>query len=453
MAVSLAVINAEVWTADPARPLVEAIGVAGNRIAAIGPSETIAGLAADGIVIDADGAMVVPGFIDSHAHIVDAGYRLLTVNDTDAAELSAGAWPFATEPPPDRAPAEDDAALDAALEHLASLGVTSVHHMGSWADLATFQRAATDRRLTARIYAALPLPTWARLRDGIASGRFGGPDGRGDPWLRVGAVKGVVDGTLDTGTAALDEPYPDSADDRGLVLYDAERLHDWVADADRAGLQVALHAIGDRANHLVLNAYERVTREHGPRDRRFRVEHAQHLRPDDIARFGRIGVLASMQPLHVLYNGQRTESILGAERVKTAFAIRSLLESGARVAFGTDWAFAPSGPLEGLYAAVTRRPADGTRPGGWIPSERITIAQALDAYTVTGAYASFEERVKGRVAIGQLADFVLLDADLLSVPSPDIRLASVIMTVVDGRIVFDRRSSAEPRTPRSSLRP
>ena len=438
-AISLAAVNATVWTADPTRTVVDAIGVSDGRIAAVGPSATIRELVTDGLVLDAGGGMVVPGFIDAHAHLLDAGYGLLRDASSDGL-LEDDLWPLATEPPTLRTAAEDDAALDAALAFLAARGVTSVHHMGSWTDLDALERAVSDGRLTARVYAVLPLPTWPRLRDEIDRGRFGGADGRGSPWLRVGAVKGVLDGTLGTGTAALDTPYPGSANDRGLLLYDDARLFRPVAGADTAGLQVALHAVGERANALALDVYERVSRVNGPRDRRFRIEHAQHLRPDDVARFGQLGVIASMQPTQIMYTGRRTDAILGADPTTRTFALRSLLETRGRVAFGTDWAFAPPGAVEGLYAAVMRRQADGSRRGGWIPAERITIAQALDAYTVAGAYASFDERTKGRLAVGQLADFVLLDTNLLSVPSPDIRFASVLVTVVDGRIVFDGRT-------------
>ena len=437
--ISLAIVDATVWTGDPERPLVEAIGVSGNRIAALGSSDGIRELAAGGVIIDANGASVVPGFIDAHVHLLDAGHRLLADASGDGLLLDDDVWSLAAEPPPARRPAEDDAAIDAALAWLAARGVTSVHHMGSWADLEAFERARDAGRLTARIYAAVPLHTWRELRDAIAEGRFGGDDGRGDSWFRVGALKGVVDGTVETGTAAIDLPYPGSANDAGLLLYDIDRLSAHVDAVDAAGLQVALHAVGSRATHLALDAYERVIEANGPRDRRFRIEHAQHLRPDDIARFARLGVIASMQPATIGETGPRLEAMLGDQALGEAFAVRSLLDAGAMVAFGTNWAFAPAGPAIGLYGAVTRRPPEGVRPASWRPAERITMARALDAYTIAGAYASFEEDFKGRLAIGHLADFSLLDVSLLSAPSLDIRAAGAVVTVADGRIVYDGR--------------
>ncbi len=432
--VTLAVVNATVWTGDPARPVVDAVGVLDNRIAAVGTSAAVRALAIDDVVIDAGGAMIVPGFIDSHIHLIDAGYQLLEEADRDPAGTPVANSIGSTD--------RDVAALEAALDHLGARGVTSVHHMGGWSDVAAFQSAAARRSLTARIYVALPLSTWPRLRDAIASGAFGGANGRGNSWLRVGAVKGLVDGTLATRTAALDKAYPGSEGDRGLLLYDEDQLYAWTAAADRAGLQVAMHAIGARATHLVLNTYARVIRENGRRDRRFRIEHAQHLRAADVQRLGRLGVIASMQPTRLLYDASLIDALVGHDRDTTALAIRSLLDSGARVTFGTDWFYSPVNPLDGLYAAVTRRPIDGRGSGGWIPTERVTIAQAVDAYTLTGAYASFEEAEKGRLVVGQLADFVMLDTDLLSAPSLDIRDTRVLMTVVGGRIVFDGRQDA-----------
>ena len=433
---SLAVINGTVWTGDATKPFVEAIGVSANRIAALGPTAPIRELADGALIIDASGGLVVPGFIDSHIHLIDAGYDLLSnkLSDMNLADTLSG------DSLPLRTPKSDDAALEIALAELAKHGVTSVHHMANWADLETLERAVADGRLTSRIYAVLPLPTWPELRDEISSRRFGGNDGRGTPWLRVGAVKGIIDGTLETGTAAIDSPYPGSANDDGLLLYDESRLYDTIEKVDKAGLQVALHAVGQRANSLVLDVYERVKQNNGPRDRRFRIEHAQHLRQADVARFGRLNVIASMQPSQISHASRIAETIFGSNHATSVFVIRSLLSRHTPVVFGTDWPFAPAGPLNGLYAAVTRRSAATADRHGWNVPERITIQEALKGYTTAGAYASFDERSKGRIAVGYLADFVILDTNILTSPSPDIRLTSVVLTVVDGQIVYDART-------------
>jgi hypothetical protein len=334
-------------------------------------------------------------------------------------------------------PAQLDAALEAAMQHVARQGVTSVHHMGDFDDLEVFARAHAAGRLRTRIYAAVPLSQWARLRDYIASGRLGA-DGRGDDWLRVGLLKGFVDGSLGSHTAAFHDPFTDAPADRGLLVNSEADLHGWIAAADRASLQVAVHAIGDRANGLLLDIYERVAREHGPRDRRFRVEHAQHLAPGDIGRFKALDVIASMQPYHAIDDGRWAERVIGPERAKTTYAFRSLLDSGARLAFGSDWYVAPPTPLEGIYAAVTRRTLDEARPDGWIPEQKIGVAEALHAYTTGAAYASFEQHRKGRIAEDLLADFVVVDRNLLEIPAGQLRQAAVVTTVVGGRKVYQR---------------
>lgn len=439
--IDLAVVNGTVWTGDALRPLVEAIAISSGRIVAMGPNDQIRALAGDSNVLDADGAFITPGFIDTHTHLLHAGRRLLKegrsgqLYDIDESLLSIDpVETYATE--------EDDAALAAALEYLASEGVTSVHHMGNWNDLETLRRAEINGSLTARVNVVLPITATDQLSAAIDSGRFGGRDGKGSVWVRVGTVKGVVDGTFTTRTAAIELPYPGTAEDRGLLLYDEPRLYDQVVRADRAGLQVALHAVGERATNLAINVYERVYQENGQRDRRFRLEHAQHIFEDDLGRLSPLGILVNVQPTQIMYAAGQFDSLYDETTRTVSFPLRRLIESRTRVSFGTDWAFAPPGAFEGLYASVLRRQADGSMRGGWFPGERLTVKQALDAYTVNGAYASFEETAKGLLAVGNAADFVLLDTNLLNVPLPDIRFARVLLTVVGGRIVFDRRSTA-----------
>ncbi len=340
-------------------------------------------------------------------------------------------------PPP---PAEmSDRALDAAMTHVARQGVTSVHHLGQWADLAVFERARLAGTLRTRIYAGVPLDQWEQLRDALTSKRFGGPDGRGDEWLHIGLLKGFVDGSLGSHTAAFEAPFTDAPKDRGLLLTPLPDLQRMIAGADRAGLHVAVHAIGDRANHEILSIYERVAGEHGPRDRRFRVEHAQHLAPRDVARFAALGVIPSMQPYHAIDDGRWAEKVIGAERAKGTYAFRQLLETRARLAFGSDWFVAPPTPLEGIYAAVTRRTLDDKHPDGWVPAEKITVEEALRAYTAGGAYAEFAEKDKGRLVAGALADVAILDRDLFSIPAPEIRGVKVLYTIVGGKVIVEPR--------------
>ena len=338
---------------------------------------------------------------------------------------------------PPAADAMKDRALEAAMKYVAERGVTTIHHMGSWEDLDTFRRAHAAGRLKTRIYAAVPLNTWERLRDLIASRAFG-TDGRGDAWLRIGALKGFVDGSLGSHTAAFHEPFFDAPADRGLFVNAPEDLYRWISGADKAGLHVLVHAIGDRANGTLLDLFERVATENGSRDRRFRIEHAQHLMRADIPRFGRLGVIPSMQPYHAIDDGGWAEQVIGPERIKTTYAFRSLLDAGAMPAFGSDWFVAPPSPLEGIYAAVTRQTLDGRHADGWVPEQRVSVEEALTAYTRAGAYASFQEAEKGVIAPGRLADVTVLDRDLRTIPAEAIRMVQVVRTIVGGDTVYQR---------------
>ena len=327
-----------------------------------------------------------------------------------------------------------DRALQAAMKYVNEQGVTTVHNMGTFGDLAVFARAAKANALTTRIYAVTPLDQWEKLRDAVTAKTYGGADERGDEWLRVGGLKGFMDGSLGSHTAAFDEPFADAPKDRGLLLNPPEKMYEWIAGADKAGLHVMVHAIGDRAIGMLLDIFERVGKENGARDRRFRIEHTQHLRERDIPRFAKLDVTASMQPYHAIDDGRWAEQFIG-KRIATTYAFRSLLDAKARLAFGSDWYVAPATPLEGIYAAVTRRTIDDKNPDGWVPAQKITVEEALRAYTANGAYASFDESRKGTLTAGKLADLVIVDRDLFDIPPEEIRNAKVVTTVVGGRVV------------------
>ena len=317
-----------------------------------------------------------------------------------------------------------------ATEHAASLGVTSVQDVSAGADVGVYQVLLERGELKTRIYAVSPLPQWERLRAVGVRAAFG------SAMLRIGGLKGFADGSLGSTTALFFEPYKDAPNTRGLASDEMPRMLERVRGADRAGLQVMIHAIGDRANHEILSIYERVARENGERDRRFRIEHAQHIRPQDIPRFARAGVIASMQPYHAIDDGRWAEKRIGPERIKTTYAFRALLDANATLAFGSDWTVAPLNPLLGVYAAVTRRTLDGKNPNGWVPEQKITVEEAVRAYTVGSAYAEFAEKEKGRIAPGMLADMVMLSQDIFRIDPSEIEKTRVLLTIVDGRIVY-----------------
>jgi hypothetical protein len=385
----------------------------------------------DGHMGLANGAALRAAGVEDAARDVEGGEVVRYDDGRPTGLVKDNAMGLVTRAIPTSSAAESERALEAAMRYVAARGVTSVTHMGTWGDLAVFRRAHDAGRLTTRIHACTPLSQWKRLRDEVAA------SGRGDEWLRIGCLKGYVDGSLGSHTAAFFEPFADAPDDTGLLVNDPEDLYRWTHGADAAGLQVAVHAIGDRANRIQLDVYERVERENGARDRRFRIEHAQHLAPSDIPRFAELGVIPSMQPYHAIDDGRWAEGVIGHDRARTTYAFRSLLDAGARLAFGSDWFVAPATPLEGIYAAVTRRTLDGKNPDGWFPEQKITVEEALAAYTRDAAYAAFEEDLKGSIEVGKLADLVVIDRDITTTPPDEINRAVVRTTIVGGNVVFD----------------
>ncbi len=332
---------------------------------------------------------------------------------------------------PEPTSAQLDRALAAASAYVLAQGVTTVHDMDGWRSLETYRRAQSADALGIRVYAMVPLRDHAKLAAEVAR------VGRGDQWLRIGGLKGFMDGSLGSHTAAFFEPFTDTPADRGFFVNDPADMASWIGAADAEGLQVMVHAIGDRAISVLLDIYADTEAANGPKDRRFRIEHAQHIHPDDIARFAALDVIASMQPYHAIDDGRWADRVIGPERAKTTYAFRSLLDAGARVAFGSDWFVAPPIPLMGVYAAVTRRTLDDANPAGWVPEQKISVEEALTAYTRTAAYASFEEGEKGSLAPGKLADLVLLDQDVTTVAPERIREVRVLRTIVGGRSKFE----------------
>ena len=532
--ITLAVVNARLWTGDQAAPWAEALAVSGERLIAVGTNADIRRLASTVTPIDAGGRLVLPGFIDAHVHFLEGGLRLASVQLRDArsrdefvnrirafaATVPAGTWitggdwdhslwggelpsrdwidPVTPNHPvwinrldghmnlansaalkaagvtratsdvaggeivrradgeptgllkdnalalvdkvaPPPSPEMRRRAVTAAMRYVAERGVTTVHDMSTsaaWDDMALYADMRKANALQTRIYSVVPLAQWERLRDVVARGEYGGADGRGDEWLRVGGLKGFVDGSLGSHTAAFNEPFTDMPNDRGLLVNTPADLYRWISGADKAGLHVMVHAIGDRANRLLLDTFERVATENGARDRRFRIEHAQHLAPSDIPRFVALNVIASMQPYHAIDDGRWAEKYIG-DRIKTTYAFRSLLDARATIAFGSDWFVAPPTPLEGIYAAVTRRTLDGKNTTGWVPQQKITVEEAVRAYTANAAYASFDESRKGILSKGWLADFVMLDRNIFEIPPEEIGAVRVRMTAVGGRPVLD----------------
>lgn len=327
-----------------------------------------------------------------------------------------------------------DEALAAAMKYACEVGVTSIHDMLGWNDWHAYERAREKGELTVRVSAYFPISTWERvvaLCDSV----------KNDEWLRVGGLKGFVDGSLGSSTALMFEPFADDRNNRGTYVSDWFRtglMHQFVKAADSAGLQIAVHAIGDSANSEMLDIYERVEKENGTKERRFRIEHAQHLHPKDIGRFKTLGVIPSMQPYHCIDDGRWAEKRLGAERSKTTYAFRSLLDAGANLSFGSDWFVAPLDPIQGIYAAVTRQTLNGDHPDGWVPEQKISVAEAVRCYTLSDAYAEFAEKEKGSLETGKWADFVMLSDDIFAIEPVQIQEVKITATVVGGKIVFER---------------
>ena len=532
--ITLAVINARIWTGDSQKPWAEAIAISGDTISFVGTTADCKKLVGTSTqIFDAQNQMITPGFIDAHVHFIDGGFGLTSVKLRDAntkaefinrisafaktvpsgtwimngdwdqtlwgGEMPTASWIDSVTPNtpvfvtrldghmslanslamkianisantkdtfggeilrdakknptgifkdnaldliytvvPNAKELSKDNALQAAMNFVASKGVTSVHSMGTFDDLETYRRAHAQNKMITRVYAVVPLAKWRQLRDEIAK------NGKGGEWLHIGGLKGFVDGSLGSHTAAMFQPFSDAKGGTGLFITPIDSLRTYAENAHREHLQVIVHAIGDKAIRTQFDIIEDIesnSDDEPPYNKnRFRIEHAQHISPKDIPKFALWGVIPSMQPYHCIDDGRWAEKIIGHERAKTTYAFRSLIDSGANPAFGSDWAVAPPTPLEGIYAAVTRRTLDDKNPNGWIPEQKITVEESLRCYTINAAYAGFEEKYKGSLEIGKVADFVILEKDLTKIAPETIRDVKVKATYVGGKCVYENKN-------------
>jgi predicted amidohydrolase YtcJ len=348
--------------------------------------------------------------------------------------LKDAAIPLVTDRIPQPSAGEIRDAVRLALREAARHGITSVHDITLPDHLPVFESMAEAGELTVHIYSRLPIAMYrALIGRGVTAGAGGGR-------VSLGSLKAFSDGSLGSDTAWFFEPYGHNPSLTGLAMeiVTSGQLRAWALEADRHRLQLSIHAIGDRANDVVLGIFEEIVETNPSWDRRLRIEHAQHIRPRDVARFAALGVVVSAQPYHCIDDGVWAEGRIGPDRAKTTYAFRTFIDAEVHVCFGSDWTVAPLDPIGGIYAAVTRRTLDGAHPGGWIPEQRLTVEQAIRCYTVEGAYASFEERLRGTITAGKMADLVVLSRDPGTVPPEELRDITVDMTIADGQTVYSR---------------
>ncbi|MQY61190.1 amidohydrolase family protein [bacterium] len=326
-------------------------------------------------------------------------------------------------------------AAEVALKHAAELGVTSVHDMAYAENFEVYQELLSQNKLTARLYVYIPITEveiYARLK---LKTPFG------NNLLKIGGLKGFIDGSLGSSTALFFDPYTDNPRKKGLLhsqMFPEGIMKKRIIQADKAGLQVAVHAIGDKANNILLDIFERIITQNGERDRRWRIEHAQHLLPQDIERIANLGIIASVQPYHAIDDGRWAERKIGRKRCQYTYAFKSLVEKGAVLVCGSDWTVAPLDPIGGIYAAVTRQTLDGKHPEGWFPEQKISLEEAIRGYTLNGAYAEFSENLKGSVEKGKLADLVVLSRNIFKIQPDEIQKTEVKMTIFNGKVIYKK---------------
>ncbi len=343
---------------------------------------------------------------------------------------------------PDPTIDELDQAFDAAMDYALSLGITQVHDMGSWQSLETYKRNHKNGRLKLRIKI---FPWYTNWKNIIANVRNNGP---GDEWLRWDGIKGMMDGSLGSRTAWMHEPYLADAlspEKEALATVGIITLHDTtdfkhiLRETDKANIQHAVHAIGDRANDWILDEFALIRKEHGQKDRRCRIEHSQHLSKSAVPRFGAENIIPSMQPYHIYDDGSWAHKRIDHDRLTRTYVFKTLIESGANLTFGSDWTVAPLNPVTGIYAAVTRRTRDGKNPNGWYPSEKISVEDALRSYTINNAYAAFWENKTGSITVGKYADFTVHSVNILTAAPDEFLNSTVLRTVVAGKdYIFEK---------------
>jgi predicted amidohydrolase YtcJ len=310
-----------------------------------------------------------------------------------------------------------------------------------YADIGVYAELANRGELSARIYAAPLITGWED------QARIGIRHAFGSSFLRIGALKAYADGSLGSTTAYFFKPYVDAPNTRGLLsaaMQPLSKMRERMVKSDAAGLQLCIHAIGDAAISTVLDLFQDVVKQNGERDRRLRIEHSQHIAAKDFDRYARLHVIASVQPYHAIDDGRWAERRIGPERIKTTYAFRTFLDHGVRLALGTDWTVAPLNPMLTVYGAVTRATLDGKNPNGWVPEQKLTVAEAVEAYTIGSAFAEFQDKEKGSITAGKLADMVVLSDDIFTIAPQAIRDVVVEQTIMGGKIVYSRN-----RTPSS----
>ncbi len=383
----------------------------------------------DGHMILANSAALKIAGIDKNTQEVENGEIVRHKDGTPTGILKSKAMYLVLNKIPELNNQKKEIAITKAQAYLLSQGITSIVDVDSLGGYQIVDKMRKEGILNIRIYSADPLYKWNSIST----------ENTDEKWLKNGLLKGFVDGSLGSHTAAFTNEYSDKKGYKGIFISDIEDIYNWGSKADKQNFQITVHAIGDKANSSLLDSYQKLIKQNGEKDRRLRIEHAQHLLQKDIERFAKLGVIASVQPYHAIDDGRWAEHLIGSERIQTTYAFKSLLDSKATVVFGSDWPVAPASPLLGIYAAVTRRTLDDKNPDGWIPSQKISILQALNAYTKDAAFATFNDDIKGTLEVGKLADFIILDKDLLKTDPTKIKNIKVLSTYVAGKKVFEKK--------------